>query len=81
MITFSEFFTESSTFKRVGASFEIEPDLVHHVANTGYERWPTAGAMHRVPTDGPEHLAFKCRGVIHCARADGPQPVDKLIDT
>ena len=46
----------------------------------GYESWPTADAMDRAPTDGLEHLAFKRRGAIHCARADEPQYLDKLID-
>ena len=32
-------------------------------------------------TDRLEHFAFKRRGAIHCARADEPQYLDKLIDT
>ena len=34
----------------------------------GYGGRPTAEAMNRAPTDGLEHLAFKRRGAIHCAR-------------
>ena len=45
-----------------------------------HKRWPTAGAIHRAPADGLEHLAFKRRGAIHCARAGVPQYLDKLID-
>ena len=37
--------------------------------------------MNRAPTDALEHLAFKRRGAIHCARDDEPQYLDKLIDT
>ena len=44
-----------------------------------YERWSTAGAMNRDPTDGLE-LAFKRRGAIYCTRADEPQYLAKLIN-
>ena len=37
--------------------------------------------MNRSPSDALEHLAFKRRGAIHCARDDEPQYLDKLIDT
>ena len=37
--------------------------------------------MNRAPTDALEHLAFKRRGAMNCARDDKPKYLDKLIDT
>ena len=67
----------ASWWKRSG----IGPCVNSMSAGTPTGRWPTAGAMNRAPTDGLEHLAFKRRGAIHCAGADEPPYLGKLIDT
>ena len=62
---------------------DSHPELIDWISASfrkyGYERRPTSDAMNRAPTDGLEHLESKRRGPIHCARADGPPYLDKLI--